>query len=75
MSKRAIGGYVFNQEITRARNNTSKARDALRQILEGRPGPQTVAFLVASAAVALGELEAIINEIDSIAREQHEPIG
>lgn len=68
MSKRAVGGYSFNWEVTRARNATRKAREALRKLLDDKPGPQTQALLIASATLSLAEAEEALSTIDEIAR-------
>ena len=68
MSKRAVGGYAFNYEVARARNAARKAREALRKLLDDRPGPQTSAMLIASATLALAEAEEALSTIDQIAR-------
>jgi len=73
MAKRAIGGYAFNQEVTRGKQATFKAREALRRILEEKPGPQIEALLIAKAAIALGEIENVLNEVEQIARQAKEP--
>jgi thioredoxin-like negative regulator of GroEL len=66
--KPAIGRNVYNQAINRGRHAQSTARQALRRILDEQPGPQTTALLLAKAALALGEIEAILNELDEIGR-------
>lgn len=69
MSKRAVGGYAFNAEVNRARNANRSAREALRRIIEEKPGPQTLSLLIAKAALALGEIDQAVGEIEQIARE------
>lgn len=68
MSKRAVGGYAFNAEVTRVRNASRAAREALRRILDEKPGPQTQSLLLARAALALGEIEQAAGEIENITR-------
>ncbi len=68
MSKREVGGYAFNYEVTRARNAARKAREVLRRLLDEKPGPQTSAMLIASATMALADAEEALNTIDQIAR-------
>lgn len=68
MSKRSIGGYAFNAEVVRMRNASRSAREALRRIVEEKPGPQTMSLLIAKAALALGEIEQAAGEIESITR-------
>ncbi len=61
MTKRLVGGYSYNAELTRAVNANRTIREVLRRILEDKPGPQTMAMLLARAATALGEnLEALV---------------
>lgn len=45
MSKARIGGYGYNQELTRIRNAAATIQEALTQIFEGNPGPQTIIAL------------------------------
>lgn len=68
MSKRAVGGYAFNAEVISIRNASRSAREALRRIIDERPGPQTLSLLIAKAALALGEIEQAAGEIESITR-------
>lgn len=63
-----VGKVVYNQVLTRGRNATEAARHALRRIVEEQTGPQTTALLLAKAALALGEVEVVINELDDIGR-------
>lgn len=53
MSKAQVGGYEFNQEITRIRNAANKIREALTTIIEGNPGPQTIIALAAQMALQI----------------------
>ena len=66
--KPAVGGFIYNQALVRGRNGTTSARHALRRLLDEQPGPQTTALLIAKAALALGEIEAVLNELDEIGR-------
>jgi hypothetical protein len=50
MSKARIGGYGYNQELTRIRNAANAIQDALRTIFEGNPGPQTIIALAGRIA-------------------------
>jgi predicted Zn-dependent protease len=68
MAKRAVGGYAFNAEIARARNASRTARESLRRIVDEKPGTQTLALLLAKTALALGEIDQAINDIDQVAR-------
>lgn len=66
--KPGIGKNIYNQAVVRGRNGAESARNALRRLLEEQPGPQTTAMLIAKAALALGEIEAALNELDAIGR-------
>ena len=66
--KPAVGGFLYNQVLVRGRNGTTSARQALRRLVEEQPGPQTTALLIAQAALALGEIEAVLNELHEIGR-------
>lgn len=68
MSKRRAGGYVFRQEVVRAMNANRAAREALRRLIDEKPGPQTMAMLIAKAAQALGENLDALHEIEAIGR-------
>jgi DNA-binding LacI/PurR family transcriptional regulator len=71
-SKPAVGRNHFNQAVTRGRLATESARQALRRLIEEAPGPQTTALLIAKAALALGEIENVLNELDTIGRNAKE---
>lgn len=73
MSKRRTGGYVFRQEVVRAVNANRAARDALRRLLDEKPGPQAMAMLIARAAQALGENLDALRELEQIGRNWKEP--
>jgi hypothetical protein len=61
MTKRLVGGYTYQAEVTRAINSNRMIRELLRRILDEKPGPQTMAMLLARAATALGEnLDALV---------------
>jgi predicted Zn-dependent protease len=68
MSRRSVGGYAFNAEVNKVRNASRSAREALRRIIEDKPGPQTLSLLIAKAALALGEIEQAAGEIENITR-------
>jgi predicted Zn-dependent protease len=72
MSRRSVGGYAFNAEVVRVRNASRAAREALRRIVEDKPGPQTLSLLIARAALALGEIEQATGEIENITRDLRE---
>lgn len=67
-SKPEIGKNVYNEALRRLRLKTKSARDALRRIVEDNPGPQTMALLLTKAALAIGDVEAILTELDEIGR-------
>lgn len=69
MTKRALGGYAWNELVTKGHTSTAQAREALRRLLEDEPGPQTRAMLIARAALRLGEIDAVFNEIEKVTRE------
>ncbi len=56
----------MRQEITRAMNANRTAREALRRVIDERPGPQALAMLIAKAASALAESLEALREIERI---------
>jgi len=68
VTKRKVGGYIFWQELNRARRANAAAREALRQIVNDRPGPQVLALLLGRAAIALGENLDALQEMERIVR-------
>jgi len=66
--KPEVGKNVFNAALVRGRNANQSARQALRRLVEDQPGQQTTALLIAKAALALGEIDAVLNELDEIGR-------
>lgn len=66
--KADVGGYIYNATLQRGRQRTKSARDALRRIVEENPGPQTLAGLITKAAIALGDIEAVLTELDQLGR-------
>jgi len=48
---------------------TPNTADALRRIVEESPGPQTQALLLTQTALAIGEIEAILVELDQIGQQ------
>ena len=74
MARRVLGGYAINQEISRGKQAIYKTREALRRIVEEKPGPQTEALLIAKVAIALGEIESVLNEVEQIGRQAKEPV-
>lgn len=70
VTKRRVGGYIFRQELNRARRANARAREALRQIVDDRPGPQVLALLLSRAALALGENLDALQEMERIVQGQ-----
>ncbi len=68
MTARKLGGYAWNEMLTKGHQSTAQAREALRRLLEDDPGPQTRAMLVAKIAVRLGEIEQVLSEIEQVTR-------
>jgi hypothetical protein len=66
--KPEVGKNAYNEALRRGRQKTKNARDALRRIVEDSPGPQTQALLLTKAALALGDIEAVLTELDEIGR-------
>jgi len=64
-----VGKNVYNEILSRGRRVTKRARDALRRIVEESPGPQTQALLLTQTALAIGEIEAILVELDQIGQQ------
>jgi hypothetical protein len=48
---------------------TPNTADALRRIVEESPGLQTQALLLTQTALAIGEIEAILVELDQIGQQ------
>jgi hypothetical protein len=67
--KPAVGKNIYNQALVRGRNAAAEARRALRRIIDEQPGPQTTYMLLTSAALSLGEIESVLNELDQIGRD------
>jgi hypothetical protein len=61
-----VGRNVYNALIQRGRCKTQAGREALRRMAEDAPGPQTMSMLIARAALALGEIEAVLTELHQI---------
>jgi hypothetical protein len=61
-----VGKNIYREVLQRGRIKTKSARDALRRIVEENPGPQTQALLLTKAALALGDIEAVLTELDEI---------
>ena len=69
-TRRRVGGYVFNGEVARVRRGVRQVRKATRAIngiVRGRlPG---VCALLVEVALALGDMEDALSEIERIAGE------
>jgi len=63
-----VGKNVYKDTLVKGRNANQAAREAMRRLIDEQPGPQTTALLIAKAALALGEIEAVLNELDKIGR-------
>jgi predicted transcriptional regulator len=70
MSKRQVGGYEFKYECTRIRSSSTAINQALTQILETNPGPQTMAMLVAKMAVENSTINSALTNIERIGNEE-----
>jgi|RhiMetdeSRZDD1v2_1073273.scaffolds.fasta_scaffold60888_5 hypothetical protein len=66
--KPAVGKNIYKQQLVRGRHAAAEARRALRRIIDEQPGPQTTYMLLTSAALSLGEIESVLNELDEIGR-------
>jgi len=62
------GGYNYRQQLNRARQANTRARDYVRRLLEERPGPQLAALYLAGLAVALGDNDNAILELEQIGK-------
>ncbi len=61
-----IGGYIWRQEIVRARQAQRQARTFLQRILDERPGPALAAMYLAQIGSALAEIADALTEIERI---------
>lgn len=67
MTKRKLSGYVWRQEVQRARMAASLARVSVQRILtEGEGNQKVVYFLLARAATALVEIREALDELEKI---------
>jgi hypothetical protein len=69
MNKPRIGGYEFNAECVNVESSFSIIRNALNQIIDTNPGPQTLSMLVAKMAVQVSNGTDAINKIKAIGKE------
>jgi len=67
-SKPEIGKNVYREVIVRGRTATHSARRALKRLLEEELGPQSQAMVIAKVALALGDMDSVLNELDEIGR-------
>lgn len=67
-TKPQLGRNLYRDLLRRGRENTQAMREALRRLVEERPGPQTQAQLIMKIAMANGNLEAIFSELDEIGK-------
>lgn len=63
-----IGRNTYKEVLRRGKSRAKLARDALREIIDKSPGPQTTAMLITKVALSLGDIEAIFAELDEIGR-------
>jgi len=70
VTKRKLGGYAFNYEITRARQACRGIRRSLKRIIDEKPGPQASAVLLTRAALSLGDIEEAIAELERIGKHE-----
>jgi hypothetical protein len=67
-SKPEIGKYLWRETIVRGRTATLSARRALKRLLEEELGPQSQAMVIAKVALAIGDMDSVLNELDEIGR-------
>ena len=65
-SDNRIGGYKFHDECVRIKNASKVIRNALNQIIEEKPGTQTLYMLVATMAVQVSTITDAVNNIEDI---------
>lgn len=70
MTDQSVGGKRFKDETLRIRRSANIANEALYKLMEGTPGPQTTAALVAQLAVQLGIIIDAAANLQSIGREE-----
>lgn len=66
MPKAKVSGYHWRQDITRVRNANRAIRRAVKRILEDRPGPMETAALLTRIALATGESDEAIRDMEKI---------
>jgi hypothetical protein len=68
---RATGGYIWREEVQRARVANRRAREFIRRLLDDRQiGPTVQAVYLAQIAIELGVIEEVISDIDKIGTEK-----
>ena len=67
-NKPQLGKNIWNDEIENGREATRTLKDILKRF-RADPGPMTRAQLIANAALAIADLEAVFSELDKIGRE------
>ena len=68
MSKRVIGGYVFQQILNQGRDALLKGFTALNMAASENIGPQMRAAQFVKVGMALNELTLVLTEIEQYAR-------
>jgi hypothetical protein len=63
---RAPGGYAYREIVRSGEIALDEANEALRRLIDERPGPQTQAMLIATAAVRLNKARKAFAELDEI---------
>lgn len=67
-----IGKNVYRELLRRGRSNTNDIRNALRRIVDDKPGPQATAMLVTRIAISFGNIEALLSELEEFGRKNKE---
>lgn len=68
MSKPKVGGYEFNQELTRIRNAANEITTSLDIILNRSPGPQTIYAHIAQISIQIGHILSAVANLEKIGR-------
>lgn len=74
-TKPQLGRSIYSAAVRKGREQTNVLREALRKVIEEKPGPQTQAMLVTRMALAVGTIEAVFSELDEIGRNARELKG
>lgn len=67
-TKPQLGKTKYIYALRRARDSTQVMRKSLNRINDENPGPQALAMLVTRMAIAVGDIEAVLSELDEIGR-------